>query len=282
MAVALAPGPAPAAADAPDAVTPLPAWSASLDPRAHEALRRRLAAGGAAQESLRGAALDLAMGPLSPLERACRSGLLSKDAEPGSPWLAWRALGRAVADSCVWYLAALSCTDSLCGSALVPHDRLALLCVAPARSRLFLLPAEAARIGDHASRVDSVSVFRAPGRVVVQARRITTSEHPCWDGPHVQRDEAACFAVLRGDSLAQSFALATASASADHDDVEGDSGTDVSGALRADASAIRLERRIETWREVPGDDAAPLRREVWHESVRLAYRDDVGRFVAEE
>ena len=271
--------PSAAAADGAGVADSLPAQVIQFHPQDHPQVLEAVARSRTRSDSLDRRAAGLITSSLSWLEGECRATLLSKDAEPGSPWLLWRSRGRVELDGCVWYAGALSCTDAVCGSELLLHDRLALLHVRRDRSGLFVLPPRAAGIQDGPSDVDSVAFIRGAGYVLVQARRRVTSEHPCYDGPDSQEATEMYFAVLRGDSVVQAFELESESTTSSHDDESGDAGADVRGDLVVTADAVQFDHAVEEWSESPDADPGKTKKAVTPGTVRFEYRPKTGRFV---
>lgn len=219
-------------------------------------------------------------GVLVGVEGSCRTNLMPKYSEPGSPWLGWRLLARVRRDSCEWFIGALSCADSLCGGTLVTHERLAFLSVTPARSRILIYPGRPSTIGDDGTtQIDSVALFKGSSHILVQARRRADSQHPCFDGPHHSSVEAADFFVLRGDRVLQAFSLDVAAESADHDDESGDSGTNMTGTLVASATNIQLDRRTDAWQESPDGNPQKTQHKVQEARVRLRFSDGSGTYL---
>lgn len=269
----------PVAASSRRVMDSLPGQIIRFDPQDHRSLLEAVARSRMRSDSLDRRAAGVVVSSLSRLEGECRSNLFSKDAEPGSPWLLWRSLGRVELDSCVWYAGALSCTDAVCGNELLLHDRLALLHVRRDRSGMSLFPQEASGIQDGPADLDSVAFLRGAGYVLVQARRRVTSEHPCYDGPDAEEAAEMFFAVLRGDSVVQAFELESESYSGSHDDVSGDAGADVHGDLVVRADAVQLSYKAEEWSESPDADPAKTKRTVTPGAVRFEYRPKTGHFV---
>ncbi len=128
--------------------------------------------------------------------------------------------------------------------------------------------------------MDSVAILKGEGYALIQARREISSEHPCYDGPESSESTQALFALLRGDSVIQAFAILQAASSSSHNDVDGDSGTDRSGKLRVTADAVQLDYRVEEWAESPDMDPMKLQRKVIETGfVRFEYGPEKGRFV---
>lgn len=218
-------------------------------------------------------------GALAGVEATCRSNLLPRHSEPGSPWLGWRLLARARRDSCDWFIGSLSCADTLCG-ALVSHERVALLSITPARARILLYPGQPATIGDEGScQVDSVALFKGSSHLLLQARRRSSSEHPCADGPGRSTAVAADFFVLRGDRVLQAFTLETSAESVDHDDEGGDRGVTTTGTLVASATAIQLDRRTDEWQEAADGDPKKTQHRTRGAKVRLRFDDGSGTYM---
>jgi hypothetical protein len=215
------------------------------------------------------------------VEVACRTKLFSKEMEPGSPWIEWRSLGRIDAGDVAWYVAALSCTDAVCAEERVLHDRLALLAIDRDRSRLILLPPQAATIGDPGTEaVDSLASIRAGDHALVQVRRRVRSGHPCFDGGDRVDDDEHHFLVLRGDSLAQCFVLIPRDEWGSHDDVDGDSATERRGTIVMTATSVRMDYQIEERQYSPDGDESKTRTKITKRGVvRLAYDRRSGRFV---
>lgn len=229
-------------------------------------------------DSLSAAARASLLRALSPLQSACRSGALSKQEEPGKAFLSWRTLERVSAESCQWFIGALSCEDSLCGER-VPHDRLAALCVGPRRSVLSLFPEHRSTIGEASvSRVDSVIVFSGEDHRLVEAWRKVTTDHPCWGGPDNAEAEIACFLVLRGDRVAQAFQIVANADTVSGDAVDGDQGTSVRSFFQTWAGGIEVRRRTEDWVNKPNGDADPARSKMREEKLQLSYDPKRGRF----
>jgi len=192
-------------------------------------------------------------------------------------------------DGTAWFVAALSCVDSLCRFAQGPaeillHDRLALLAVGRDRSRVLLLPPEAATIGDDGNVVvDSVASVRGDGYIVVQARRHLNSDHPCYDGGDFVATEEHYFLVLRGDSLAQGFMMVPREDWDSHDDVDGDLVTNRTAALSMSATSIRMSYQVEERQLSPDGDESRTRTKITRRGVvRLAYDKRSGRFRRQE
>ena len=201
------------------------------------------------------------------------------DSEPGTPWLGWRLLARVRRDSCDWFIGSLSCADTLCGE-LVSHERLAMMSITQARARILIAPGEPSTIGDEGvTQIDSVAFFKGSSHLLLQARRRLDSQHPCYDGPEHRSSERADFFVLRGDAILQSFSLEVAADDASHDDVDGDSGRNVTGRITASATAIQLERRTDDWQEAPDGDPKKTQHKRLDSRVRLRFQDDAGLYL---
>ena len=269
--------PAGAASASPDTLS---AQVVTLDRDAHEFLVDAIADRSLDAETLYDKVGMAAGGALAGVEAACRSNLLPKHSEPGSPWLGWRLLARARRDSCDWFIGSLSCADTLCGGALVSHERLALLSVTPARARILLYPGRPSTIGDEgSSRVDSVALFKGSSHLLLQARRRTSSEHPCSDGPGRSSAVASDFIVLRGDRVLQAFTLETSAESVDHDDDGGDRGVTTTGTLVASATSIQLDRRTDEWQEAADGDPKKTQHRTREAKVRLRFHDGSGTYM---
>lgn len=251
-----------------------------VDREAHAFLLDALADRTSGEEALYDRVSLAAGGALAPVEASCRSGLFPKHMEPGSPWLGWRLLARVRRDSCDWFIGSLSCADTLCGGGLVTHERLALLSVTPAQARILLYPGRPSTIGDEGScQVDSVALFKGSGHLLLQARRRSTSEHPCSDGPGRSSTVAADFFVLRGDRVLQAFTLETSAEAIDHDDEGGDSGVTTTGTLVASATAIQLDRRTDEWQEAADGDPKKTQHRIREAKVRLRFHDGSGTYL---
>lgn len=213
------------------------------------------------------------------VEATCRTNLMPKYAEPGSPWLGFRLLARVRRDSCDWFIGALSCADTLCGGNLVSHERLAFVSVTPARAQVLLYPGEASTIGDPGSCViDSVALHKGSNHFLVQTRRRMDSQHPCFDGAGRSSAEVADFFVLRGDRVVQAFSLQTAVEAADHDDESGDSGLTSTGTLLVSPVAIQLDRKTDEWQETADGDPRKTQHRVRGERIRLRFSDGSGTY----
>ena len=279
VALLLTIAPSPAAAAGWGVTDSLPGQIVRFHPLDHQGVLAAIARSRTQSDSLDRKAGGLVTSSLSWLEGECRTNLLSKGAEPGSPWLLWRSRGRVELDSCVWYVGALSCTDAVCGSELLLHDRLALLHVQRDRSGVIVFPQRASGIQEEPSDVDSVAFLRGAGYVLVQARRRVTSEHPCYDGPDSHETTEMYFAVLRGDSVVQAFELELESTASSHDDESGDAGATVRGELAVRADAIQFNYAVEEWSESPDANPAKTKKAVAPGTVRFEYRPKLGRFV---
>ena len=280
--LALAPASAPAGS--PVFVDSLVPQAVSLYPAVHAGLRK-VALGPDRPDSLTDFHRSVVLSTTQ-LESRCRTGLLMKEQEPGSPWLTWRSLARVDVDDAVWYVAALSCVDSVCSAhdepptELLLHDRVALLAVGRKRSRVFLLPPEPATIGDEGSAlVDHASAIRGDGHTVVQVHRHLESSHPCYDGgDYVASDELYVF-VLRGDSLAQALVLVPHEKWDSHDDVDGDHETDRTSTLSVTPTAIRLAYQVEERQHSPDGDETKVRTTISGRGVvTLLYDRRIGRY----
>ena len=267
------------ASAAPETLT---AQVVALDPHDHAGLLKAIDELAPRPDSLRGRAAWIMTYALQDAEATCRSGLLSKDDEPGSPTLSWRHLAYLRADSCSWYVGALSCWDSLCG-AQVTHDRLALLCVCRATSRIFILPVETPSIGEpDVQRVDSAAIFRAPDHALIQARRQLTNDHPCWWGPDGYEVEKSDFVVVRGDQLLQAFTLDVSSDASSHDDENGGSGTSVTVVIDASAAVVRMDSKRDEWEASPDLDPNKTVHHLSSSRARLEYSRATHRFIPVE
>jgi len=277
--VMLALTPAIVRADSPVFVDSLAPQVFTLTPGGHQSVRRE-AVGAARRDALTENQRAVVLATLGGLETSCRTGLLPKDEEPGSPWLAWRPLARADVGETVWYVAALSCSDSLCGSRLVLHDRLALLAVGRERSRVLLLPPEPAAIGDEGSAVvDSADVIPGDGFTLVPVKRHLQSDHPCYDGGDYTATDQQFVLLLRGDSLVQSMVLTRREEWDSHDDVDGDQETYRRSALSIMASSIRMDYQVIERQHSPDGDESKTRIKVTQRGVvRVAYDKASGRF----
>lgn len=241
----------------------------------------------ARDDTLGGLALRIVETDLDGLETACRTKLLMKEEEPGSPWLMWRSKRRVQAGDTPWYSGGLSCTDVLCGYSNTEdpvepllHDRAALVGIGPGRTRVYLWPKEPSTIGDEGS-AEVYTVDAIPGKdyVLVQMWRAVTSEHPCYDGgDHVSSDEGY-FMVLRGDSLVQCFRLVPKWEWDSHDDVDGDLETTRTSTLSVSATSIRMDYRVEERQHSPdGDESKTTTKITRRGAVNLAYDPKSGRF----
>jgi hypothetical protein len=240
-----------------------------------QAVRRSPSAGVEGTQQLR----DILQSLVSDIEAVCRTGLRSRSEEPGSPRLAWRHFVRATTDSCTWVVGAVSCGDTLCAD-WVTQDRLAAVSAEPRTVRIMLFPAGALSIGAEGTvSVDSISAFRANDHVLVQARRISTTDHPCYGGPESSRTEYAEFLVLRGARVTQAFALGGSSESSSEDDVDGATGKTVHAELRVSADTIIRTLRIEDWHESPDGDPRKMERKLRTETLRLVYDPRSEEFV---
>jgi hypothetical protein len=105
-ALIMATAPSASAADGAGVADSLPAQVIRFHPHDHSLFLEAVARSRTGSDSLDRRAADLITSSLSWLEGECRATLLSKDAEPGSPWLLWRSRGRVELDSCVWYAGA--------------------------------------------------------------------------------------------------------------------------------------------------------------------------------
>jgi hypothetical protein len=247
----LAVAPTVARADRPVVIDTLAAQVVALFQPGHESVRKQIL-GAARPDSLTEDQRMVVISTLSSLESSCRTDLFSKDAEPGSPSLLWRSLGRVDLGENAWYAAGLSCADFLCGDQLVLHDRVALLAIGRNRSRVILLPRMPATIGDPGTAVvDSMAWFRGDGYALLQVRRRLQSEHPCYGGGDYQASDEAYFFVLRGDSLAQSFGLVPWDFWGSHDDVDGDVDTERRATLRVTSRSVRMTYEVEERRFSP-------------------------------
>jgi len=236
-------------------------------------------------DSLTGLALRI-VEELSQLEGPCRTNLLMKEEEPGSPWLMWRGFARIQAADTPWYAGGLSCADVLCRysdteSPVEPllHDRVALVGIGPQRTCVYLLPPEPATIGDHGSAaVASAGANPGKGYVVIQVLRVVDSEHPCYDGgDHVSYDERY-FMVLRGDSLVQSFKLVPRHEWYSHDDADGDLDTKRTASLSVSATLIRMAYQVEETQHSTDVPDKTRTRITQRGVIELAYDERSGRF----
>lgn len=222
---------------------------------------------------------QIAGGALTAVEASCRTNLMPRYSEPGSPWLGWRLLARVRRDSCDWFIGALSCADTLCGE-LVSHERLAMMSITQARARIVIAPGLPSTIGDEGTtQIDSVALFKGSSHILLQARRRHASSHPCYDGPEYRSSEAADFFVLRGDRVLQAFTLESAADDQSHDDESGDSGRRVTGRLTASATGIQLDRRTDEWQETVDGDPKKTQHKVQESRVRLRFEDGAGLYL---
>jgi hypothetical protein len=272
----LASSPAFAASSAPDTLS---MQVVSVDRLAHRFLLESLLDRGGDPEALYDKVSQIAGGALVGVEATCRSNLMPRYSEPGSPWIGWRLLARVRRDSCDWFIGALSCADTLCG-ALVTHERLAMMSITQAGARIVIAPGQPSTIGDDGTtQIDSVALFKGSSHILLQARRRFDTQHPCYDGPEHRSSEAADFFVLRGDRVLQAFTLDVAAADASHNDVDGDSGRDVTGKLTASATGIQLDRRTDEWQESADRDPKKTQHKVQESRVRLRFRDGAGLYL---
>ena len=250
-----------------------------VDRMAHRFLLEALLERNGDPEALYDKVSQAAGGALTGVEASCRTNLMPRYSEPGSPWLGWRLLARVRRDSCDWFIGALSCADTLCGQ-LVTHERLAMLSITQARARILIAPGAPSTIGDEGtSQIDSVALFKGPSHLLLQARRRFTSQHPCYDGPESRSSEAADFFVLRGDRVLQAFSLEVAADDASHDDVDGDSGRNVTGKVTASATAIQLDLRADQWQATSDGDPKKTRHRIQESRVRLRFNDGDGLYL---
>ena len=219
---------------------------------------------------------------LSDDEGTCRTGLASKEEEPGSPWLSWHSLARIEQDSTLWHVGAVSCVDSLCGSDLYRHDRLAILGIGRHGMVLTLYPQEAPTIASERAEIDSLKIYRGPDRILLVARLGTDSQHPCSDGPESYAGDTGYFVLLRGGQVAQAFRIDLGEDSASHDDVDGDAGTTQSASLHASADSVTVAYQLTDWHEQSAPPWGEERHVTDSGVVRLVYDPDSTRFVRVE
>ena len=136
---------------------------------------------------------------------------------------------------------AVSCGDTLCAD-WVTQDRLAAVSAVPHAARITLFPAGSLSIGAEGTvSVDSIRAFHANDRALVQARRISTTDHPCYGGPESSKTEDA--------------------------------------ELRVSADSILRTLRIEDWHESPDGDPRKMERKMRTETLRLVYDPRLEKFV---
>ena len=174
---------------------------------------------------------------------------------------------------------AVSCGDTLCAD-WVTQDRLAAVSAVPHAARITLFPAGSLSIGAEGTvSVDSIRAFHANDRALVQARRISTTDHPCYGGPESSKTEDAEFLVLNGARVTQAFTLGGSSESSSEDDVDGATGKTVHADFRVSADSILRTLRIEDWHESPDGDPRKMERKMRTETLRLVYDPRLEKFV---
>lgn len=211
-------------------------------------------------------------------ERACRSNLMSKEQEPGSPSLVWRALGRVVQEDATCFIGAVSCGDSLCGM-WIHHDRLGVLCLRPTEGELSVYPREAVTIGDGGTEaIDSLVVARGADHDLIQVRRRSSIDHPCYSGVQSGEMDERFFVVLRSGHAVQALRIVASSYSSDES-----SASFQTGILTMTPESISLEYQEEEYISAgPGDTTTVESHAITDRgTLRYRYRADLGRFARE-
>jgi hypothetical protein len=210
-------------------------------------------------------------------EEACRANPMSKEDEPGSPWVTWRTLARMEQGGDTCFVGALSCTDSLCGPDLVPHERLCVICADRDRAEVSLYPNEAPSIRDEPAEIDSVAIFPAGDHILLEAHLKETDYSPCGGVGGSRGSVDGYFVTLRGGRVIQAFSLDLAVWVDEENPPEGDSGWAFTTTSRVTANVVEMDFKDEDW----SDTTSAGEQRVLNEAgtIRYEYNSEQGLFT---